>query len=94
MIVLHGLNKNFKKNLNLLSYFKNLLVMEVFLLDNYRSRSWSRSRSRKRNFFSAPAPAPAKNYGSGRLRLRNTGEIPPKLKRVKEVKICNAHNER
>ena len=38
-----------KRNLNSLS-FGNLLVMEVLLLDNYRSRS------RKRNFFSAPAP--------------------------------------
>ena len=38
--------------------------MEVFLLDNY----WSRSR--KLNFFSAPAPA--KNYGSGSATLVET----------------------
>ena len=70
MIVLRGQNKNLKETWIRYHILKNLLVMEVFLLDNYRSRSWSRSRSRKRYFFSAPAPA--KNYGSGRLRLRNT----------------------
>ena len=70
MIVLRGQNKNLKETWIRYHILKNLLVMEVFLLDNYRSRSWSRSRSRKRYFFSAPAPAPAKNYGSGRLRLR------------------------
>ena len=81
MIVLRGQNKNLKETWIRYHILKNLLVMEVFLLDNYRSRSWSRSRSRsrKRYFFSAPAPAPApaKTYGSGRLRLRlrlrNTG---------------------
>ena len=67
MIVLRGQNKNLKETWIRYHILKNLLVMEVFLLDNYRSRS------RKRIFFSAPAPA--KNYGSGRLRLRlrNTG---------------------
>ena len=59
-----------KKPKFVIIFWKNLLVMKVFLLDNCRSRSWSRSRSRKHNFFSAPAPAPAKKYGSGRLRLR------------------------
>ena len=40
---------------------QKLLVMEVFLLDNYLSC--------KRNFFLAPAPA--KNYGSGSATLEN-----------------------
>ena len=68
MIVLRGQNKNLKETWIRYHILKNLLVMEVFLLDNYRSRS------RKRDFFSAPAPA--KNYGSGRLRLRNTDRYP------------------
>ena len=63
--------------------------MKVFLLDNCRSRSWSRSR--KHNFFSAPAPA--KNYGSGRLRLRNTGFKYDKLTFLSSERI-NHGNER
>ena len=46
MIVLRGQNKN-KETWISNHILKNLLVMEVFLLDNYRSRS----RSRKRFFF-------------------------------------------
>ena len=46
MIVLRGQNKN-KETWNSNHILKNLLVMEVVLLDNYRSRS----RSRKRFFF-------------------------------------------
>ena len=63
MIVLRGQNKNLKETWIRYHILKNLLVMEVFLLDNYRSRS------RKRIFFSAPTPAPAKNYSSGSATL-------------------------
>ena len=80
MIVLRGQNKNLKETWIRYHILKNLLVMEVFLLDNYRSRSWSRSR--KRDFFSAPAPA--KNYGSGSATLGcffiNPDFIPPCMK--------------
>ena len=46
-------------------FWKNMLVMKVFLLDNFWSRSLSLSRSRKHNFFLAPALV--KNYSSATL---------------------------
>ena len=44
MIVLRGQNKNLKETWIRYHILKNLLVMEVFLLDSYRSRSRSRKR--------------------------------------------------
>ena len=90
MIVLRGQNKNLKETWIRYYIVKNLLVMEVFLLDNYRSRSWSR----KRNSFLAPAPAPAKNYGSGRLWLRNTGSMAWDINHTKMFSACRLNSVR